>query len=144
MNINKILLLIITLLIFNFNAVLSEEKIKLDDEELPAIDPFQGNSSVSSGQNEQASDNSNSGGGLLNGMRLVGTIISFSDHKRNSAFNHLQLQTVKKNEFRGCKTTKTNYNNQINNLTYCIENSFLNFYRYLWNSILSLFHNAEY
>ena len=79
MSINKKLLLIIfALFIFsNLSALRAdEEKVNLDDEELPAIDPFQGNSSVSSGQNEQASDSSNSGGGLLNGMRLVGTIIS--------------------------------------------------------------------
>ena len=80
MNINKRLLLIIfALFIFSNLSVLKaadEEKINLDEEELPAIDPFQGNSSVSSGQNEQASDNSNTGGGLLNGMKLVGTIIS--------------------------------------------------------------------
>ena len=79
MSINKKLLLIIfALFIFSNLTVLNadEEKVNLDEEELPAIDPFQGNSSVSSGQNEQASDNSNSGGGLLNGMRLVGTIIS--------------------------------------------------------------------
>ena len=78
MSINKKLLLIIfALFIFSNLTVLNadEEKINLDDEELPAIDPFQGNSSASSGQNEQASDNSNTGGGLLNGMRLVGTII---------------------------------------------------------------------
>ena len=79
MSINKkLLLIILSLLIFlNLSALRAdEEKINLDEEELPAIDPFQGNSSVSSGQNEQASDSSNSGGGLLNGMRLVGTIIS--------------------------------------------------------------------
>ena len=79
MSINKKLLLIIfALFIFsNLSALRAdEEKVNLDDEELPAIDPFQGNSSVSSGQNEQASDSSNSGGGLLNGMRLVGIIIS--------------------------------------------------------------------
>ena len=80
MNINKRLLLIIfTLFIFSNLSVLKaadEEKINLDDEELPAIDPFQGNSSVSSTQNEQVSDNSSTGGGLLNGMRLVGTIIA--------------------------------------------------------------------
>ena len=79
MTINKKLLLIIfALFIFSNLTVLNadEEKVNLDEEELPAIDPFQGNSSVSSGQNEQASDSSNSGGGLLNGMRLVGTIIS--------------------------------------------------------------------
>ena len=80
MNISKRLLLIIfTLFIFSNLSILNaadEEKINLDDEELPAIDPFQGNSSVSSTQNEQASDNSSTGGGLLNGMRLVGTIIA--------------------------------------------------------------------
>ena len=79
MSINKKLLLIIfSLLIFSNLSILkaNEEKINLDDEELPAIDPFQGNSSVSSTQNEQASDNSSTGGGLLNGMRLVGTIIA--------------------------------------------------------------------
>ena len=80
MSINKKLLLIIfALFIFSNLSVLNaadEEKINLDDEELPAIDPFQGNSSVSSDQNEQASDNSNTGGGLLNGMKLVGTIVS--------------------------------------------------------------------
>ena len=79
MSINKkLLLIILSLLIFlNLSALRAdEEKINLDEEELPAIDPFQGNSSVSSGQNEQASDSSNSGGGLLNGMKLVGTIIS--------------------------------------------------------------------
>ena len=79
MSINKKLLLIIfALFIFSNLTVLNadEEKVNLDEEELPAIDPFQGNSSVSSGQNEQVSDSSNSGGGLLNGMRLVGTIIS--------------------------------------------------------------------
>ena len=79
MSINKKLLLIIfALFIFSNLTVLNadEEKVNLDEEELPAIDPFQGNSSVSSGQNEQASDSSDSGGGPLNGMRLVGTIIS--------------------------------------------------------------------
>ena len=79
MSISKRLLLIIfALFIFSNLSVLKadEEKINLDDEELPAIDPFQGNSSVSSTQNEQASDNSSTGGGLLNGMRLVGTIIA--------------------------------------------------------------------
>ncbi len=82
MSINKKLLLIIfSLLIFSNLSILkaNEEKINLDDEELPAIDPFQGNSSVSSTQNEQASDNSSTGGGLLNGMRLVGTIIARND-----------------------------------------------------------------
>ena len=80
MNISiRVLLIIFTLFIVSNLSILNaadEEKINLDDEELPAIDPFQGNSS-STNQNEQSSsDVSNTGGGLLNGMRLVGTIIS--------------------------------------------------------------------
>ena len=43
MNINKLIIFIVTLVLLNFNNVWSEEKIKLDEEELPAIDPFQGN-----------------------------------------------------------------------------------------------------
>ncbi len=76
MSISKIFLLIITLLFFNFNAVLSEEKIKLDDEELPAIDPFQGNTAVNQTQSIDENLDENNNTGILNGMRLVGTIIS--------------------------------------------------------------------
>ena len=79
MNISKKLKFLIIFVFFifsSFSILKAEEKVNLDDEELPAIDPFQGNSSVSSTQNEQASDNSSTGGGLLNGMRLVGTIIA--------------------------------------------------------------------
>tara|TARA_Y100001935_G_C17029480_1_gene371785 strand:+ start:51 stop:464 length:414 start_codon:yes stop_codon:yes gene_type:complete len=75
MNINKILLLIITLLFFNFNTVFSEEKIKLDDEELPAIDPFQGNAATSQTQSIEENLDEKNNAGILNGMRLVGTII---------------------------------------------------------------------
>ena len=80
MNINKLLILILTIFLFNFNFVLSEEKIKLDEEELPAIDPFQGNAAVGQNQNslEEGSNNQNKESGILNGMRLVGTIIGKS------------------------------------------------------------------
>ena len=80
MNINKLLILILTFFLFNFNFVLSEEKIKLDEEELPAIDPFQGNAAVGQNQNslEEGSNNQNKESGILNGMRLVGTIIGKS------------------------------------------------------------------
>ena len=80
MNINKLIIFILTLFFLNFNYVWSEEKIKLDEEELPAIDPFQGNVAV--GQNQNSGDENlneqNSEAGILNGMRLVGTIIGKS------------------------------------------------------------------
>ena len=80
MNINKLIILILTLALLSFNYVWSEEKIKLDEEELPAIDPFQGNVAV--GQNQNSGDENlneqNSEAGILDGMRLVGTIIGKS------------------------------------------------------------------
>ena len=80
MNINKFIIFILTLFFLNFNYVWSEDKIKLDEEELPAIDPFQGNVAV--GQNQNSGDENlneqNSEAGILNGMRLVGTIIGKS------------------------------------------------------------------
>ena len=68
------------MVLLNFNYVWSEEKIKLDDEELPAIDPFQGNAAVGQNQNsiDENSNEQNSEAGILNGMRLVGTIIGKS------------------------------------------------------------------
>tara|TARA_B100000161_G_scaffold253273_1_gene213656 strand:- start:409 stop:828 length:420 start_codon:yes stop_codon:yes gene_type:complete len=80
MNINKLIIFILTLVLLNFNFVLSEEKIKLDEEELPAIDPFQGNAAVGQNQNnmDENSNEQNSEAGILNGMRLVGTIIGKS------------------------------------------------------------------
>ena len=80
MNINKLIIFILTLVLLNFNYVLSEEKIKLDEEELPAIDPFQGNAAVGQNQNsiDENSSEQNSEAGILNGMRLVGTIIGKS------------------------------------------------------------------
>jgi hypothetical protein len=80
MNINKLIIFILTLFFLNFNYVWSEDKIKLDEEELPAIDPFQGNAAVGQNQNsiDENSSEQNSEAGILNGMRLVGTIIGKS------------------------------------------------------------------
>ena len=80
MNINKLIIFILTVLLLNFNSTWSVEKIKLDDEELPAIDPFQGNAAVGQNQNsiDENSNEQNSEAGILNGMRLVGTIIGKS------------------------------------------------------------------
>ena len=80
MNINKLIIFILTLVFLNFNYAWSEEKTKLDEEELPAIDPFQGNAAVGQNQNtiNENSNEQNSEAGILNGMRLVGTVIGKS------------------------------------------------------------------
>ena len=80
MNINKkrLLVFLMTLILCQFQLMsLKAEDVKsIDDEELPAIDPFAGgtagstNQSVDLDDTQQSSDN-----GLLNNMRLVGTII---------------------------------------------------------------------
>lgn len=80
MNINKkkLLVLFLTLVLFQFqlSALKAEDVKSIDDEELPAIDPFAGgtagstNQSVDLGDTQQSTDS-----GLLNNMRLVGTII---------------------------------------------------------------------
>ena len=62
-----------------------EEDNLIDDEELPAIDPFAGGVGTS---NQAGSDTSNQVGansGLLNNMRLVGTIVG--ENKKIAIFS---------------------------------------------------------
>ncbi len=80
MSINKKLLYIV-LIIFTLNLSLftsnAEEKVNLDDEELPAIDPFQGNStSMNTGQTQLSNSSETvETKSIINDLRLVGTII---------------------------------------------------------------------
>ena len=78
MNINskKILIFLMTIMLCQFQMInLKAEDINsIDDEELPAIDPFAGGV----GSTNQVIETDNqliSNNGLLNNMRLVGTII---------------------------------------------------------------------
>ena len=65
-----------TIMLCQFQAInlKADDQNSIDDEELPAIDPFAGNvgstNQVSETDNQVSSNN-----GLLNNMRLVGTII---------------------------------------------------------------------
>ena len=81
MNINKkrLLVFLMTLIFcqFQLSSLKAEDVKSIDDEELPAIDPFAGGTAGSTNQsveldetNQQSSNN-----GLLNNMRLAGTII---------------------------------------------------------------------
>ena len=86
MNINKIFLFLIILLfqILPFSTVsysddgVNEEKeeteINLDEEELPAIDPFQSSSAATSGASQDGMQ-VNPDLGILGGLKLVGVII---------------------------------------------------------------------
>jgi len=86
MNINKIFLFLIILLfqILSFNSVSysdddankenEETEINLDEEELPAIDPFQSSSAVTSGTSQDGMQ-VNPDLGILGGLKLVGVIM---------------------------------------------------------------------
>ena len=61
----------------------ADEHSSLDDEELPAIDPFAGG--VSTNQAGETDTQVSSNNGLLNNMRLVGTITA--DNKQIAVFS---------------------------------------------------------
>ena len=87
MNINrilKVLLLFLTVLFFQlqFQSIKAEDTNNLDDEELPAIDPFAGGVGTA---NQGSSESMGQGDGFLNGMRLVGTILG--ENKKIAIFS---------------------------------------------------------
>ena len=90
MNINKIfkvLLVFLTVLIFQlqFQSLKAEDTNNLDDEELPAIDPFAGGVGTASQGSTESIGQVSQGSGLLNGMRLVGTILG--ENKKIAIFS---------------------------------------------------------
>lgn len=90
MNINrilKVLLLFLTVLFFQlqFQILKAEDTNNLDDEELPAIDPFAGGVGNTNQGNTDSIGQVSQGGGLLNGMRLVGTILG--ENKKIAIFS---------------------------------------------------------
>ena len=90
MNISKILkvlLLFLTVLFFQlqFQGLKAEDTNNLDDEELPAIDPFAGGVGTANQGSTDSMGQVSQGGGLLNGMRLVGTILG--ENKKIAVFS---------------------------------------------------------
>jgi hypothetical protein len=90
MNISKILqilLLFLTVLFFQlqFQGLKAEDTNNLDDEELPAIDPFAGGVGNANQGNTNSIGQVSQVGGLLNGMRLVGTILG--ENKKIAIFS---------------------------------------------------------
>ena len=80
MNINKILkiLLLFLMVLFSqlqFQSLEAEDTNNLDDEELPAIDPFAGGVGNTNQGSAETTGQTSQGSGLLNNMRLVGTIL---------------------------------------------------------------------
>ena len=78
MNINnkKILIFLMTIMLCQFQMLnlKADDHSSIDDEELPAIDPFSGGVG-SSNQVSETDTQLSSNNGLLNNMRLVGIIV---------------------------------------------------------------------
>ena len=89
MSINRILkvLLFLTVLFFQlqFQSLKAEDTNNLDDEELPAIDPFAGGVGTANQGSTDSMGQVSQRGGLLNGMRLVGTILG--ENKKIAIFS---------------------------------------------------------
>jgi len=90
MNINKISkisLLILVVLFFQlqFQSLKAEDTANLDDEELPAIDPFAGSVGNTNQGSMETTGQESQNDGLLNNMRLVGTILG--ENKKIAIFS---------------------------------------------------------
>ena len=72
----KLLIFLMTIMFCQFQLInlKADDTTIIDDEELPAIDPFSGGSSVTN-QVTETDSQMTSNNGLLNNMRLVGIII---------------------------------------------------------------------
>ena len=73
----KLLIFLMTIMFCQFQLInlKADDTTNIDEEELPAIDPFAGNVGSTNQVTETDSSQMNSNSGLLNNMRLVGTII---------------------------------------------------------------------
>ena len=73
-NNKRLLIFLMTIMLCQFQMLnlKADDHSSLDDEELPAIDPFSGG--VSTNQAGETDTQVSSNNGLLNNMRLVGTI----------------------------------------------------------------------
>ncbi len=74
----KLLIFLMTIMFCQFqliNLKAADDTTIIDDEELPAIDPFAGGVGSTNQVTETDNSQMNSNSGLLNNMRLVGTII---------------------------------------------------------------------
>jgi hypothetical protein len=107
-NINnkKLLILLMTLLLCQFQLInlKAAEVSAIDDEELPAIDPFAGGLG-STNQAVETGDPVSSNNGLLNNMRLVGVIIG--ENKKLAVFSAADGGAYKYEEDQAITSTTT-------------------------------------
>ena len=97
----KLLIFLMTIMFCQFQLInlKADDATIIDDEELPAIDPFAGGAGSTNQVTETDNSQMNSNSGLLNNMRLVGTIIG--ENKNIAIFSAPDGGTFKyeENEF---------------------------------------------
>ena len=105
-NNKKLLILLMTLLLCQFQLInlKAAEVSAIDDEELPAIDPFAGGLG-STNQAVETGDPVSSNNGLLNNMRLVGVIVG--ENKKIAIFSAADGGAYKYEEDQAITSTTT-------------------------------------
>ena len=83
----KLLIFLMTIMFCQFQLInlKADDTTNIDEEELPAIDPFAGSAGVTNNQVIETDSQMNSNNGLLNNMKLVGTIIG--ENKKIAIFS---------------------------------------------------------
>ena len=84
----KLLIFLMTIMFCQFqliNLKAADDTTIIDDEELPAIDPFAGGAGSTNQVTETDNSQMTSNSGLLNNLRLVGTIIG--ENKKIAVFS---------------------------------------------------------
>jgi hypothetical protein len=105
-NNKKLLIFLMTLLLCQFQLInlKAAEVSAIDDEELPAIDPFAGGVG-STNQAVETGDSVSSNNGLLNNMRLVGVIVG--ENKKIAIFSAADGGAYKYEEDQAITSTTT-------------------------------------
>ena len=83
----KLLIFLMTIMFCQFQLInlKADDTTNIDEEELPAIDPFAGGVGSTNQVTETDNSQMNSNSGLLNNLRLVGTIIG--ENKKIAVFS---------------------------------------------------------
>ena len=102
----RLLILLMTIMLCQFQMLnlKADEHSSLDDEELPAIDPFAGGLG-STNQAIETGDPISANNGLLNNMRLVGVIIG--ENKKLAVFSSADGGVYKYEEDQAITSTTT-------------------------------------
>jgi len=83
----KLLIFLMTIMFCQFQSInlKADDTTIIDDEELPAIDPFAGGAGSTNQVTETDNSQMNSNSGLLNNLRLVGTVVG--ENKKIAVFS---------------------------------------------------------